>query len=251
MNHKEMEERDEEKEDEREKEGMTEQQESVFRSYGISEEEITRMKKEGLNYQEQSFVDTAVIMLDYLEERYGETFEVVGGDIPNILSDGYWITARACEGEHVGEEFVVKYLGEAGCRDGYASILKKAEACKVFESFIHEAFNDITAFATVIGEYGNEISLDMTGEELLSEMLFQFDLIFTAPDMNDEDFSQRVAEIETYVKDSGINSEGFIFCFYDEIDPDLTIDEEQYLIAYSDTLAYKWRELIVTRNYGG
>lgn len=236
---------------EREKEVMTERQEAVFRSYGISEDEIARMKKEGLDYQEQSFADTAIIMLDYLKEKYGISFEVASGDIPGILTDEYWITACVCEGEHRGKRFNVYYLGDAGCTDGYITILKEEEASKAFNKFIRDEFSDVKVFPTAIGEYGNEITSDMTGDQLLREMQFQYDLIFTAPDMTDEEFSQKVSEFETYIKNNGINSEGFIFCFYNELAPDLSIDEEQYLIGYSYELPYKWREFIVTRSYGG
>lgn len=236
------------KEDEREKEGMTEQQEAVFRSYGISKEEITRMKKEGLDYQKQSLVDTSIIMLDYLEEKYGISFEVVAGDIPGFHSVEYWITACASEGEHAGEVFDVYYLGEAGCKDGYITILKEEEASIAFRNFIQDKFSDVAVFTKVIGEYGYEIASDIPEDKLLEEMMYQYDLIFTEPNMTNEEFSEKVTDIETYLKDNRINSEGFIFCFYNEIDPDLSIDGEQYLIGYSDELLYKWREFIVTRN---
>ncbi|MDF2905334.1 MAG: hypothetical protein K0R34_655, partial [Herbinix sp.] len=112
---------------------MTERQEEVFRSYGLEEERIAKMKEEGLNYKEESFVDAAIMMLDYLEEKYEESFEVVGGDIPGILSDEYWITAQALEGKYTGERFEVYFRGEAGITDGYIKFLKEDEAVEALK----------------------------------------------------------------------------------------------------------------------
>jgi hypothetical protein len=151
---------------------MTERQEAVFRSYGLEEERIAKMKEEGLNYKEQSFVDTAIIMLDYLEEKYGETFEVVGGDIPGILSDEYWITAQALEGEYAGERFEVYFNGEVGFTDGYIKFLKEDEAVDALKTLIREQFSDVYVSAEILGEYGNEIDLDSTKEQLLHNVQY-------------------------------------------------------------------------------
>jgi hypothetical protein len=93
-----------------EKSKMTEQQEEIFRTYGLSDEEIEKMKKDGLSFGAQGFVDTALMMLSYLEEKYDEKFIVVGGSTPGLLSDEYWIKAEACEGEYAGVKFDV-YIG--------------------------------------------------------------------------------------------------------------------------------------------
>lgn len=232
-----------------EKADMTEQQEAIFRSYGLSEEETTKMKEEGMNYKQQSFVDTAVIMLNYLEEKYGETFEVVGGDIPGILSDEYWITAQACEGEYAGKEFDVYYRGKAGCTDGYIKFLKEDEAVEALKNLINEKFSDVYVSAEVYGEYGNEITLEMKGEQLLHTVSYRYDLVFTAPDMTEEAFLQKVEEIVTYLDNYDVFSSGHVFCFIEEIDPEMSENEIISLIenSYGTSNVYKWSEYISTR----
>jgi hypothetical protein len=232
-----------------EKVEMTERQEAVFRSYGLEEERIAKMKEEGLNYKEQSFVDTAIIMLDYLEEKYGETFEVVGGDIPGILSDEYWITAQALEGEHAGERFEVYFRGEAGCTDGYINILKEDEAVEALKNLMHEKFNDVYVSAEITGEYGKDVTVDMTGEQLLNIVSYAYDLIFTAPDMTEEAFLERAEEIETYLDDNDVFSSGNIFCFVNEIEPEMSDDEIMNLIEENagTNNVVKWYDYISTR----
>ena len=235
-----------------EKEGiveMTEQQEAVFRSYGLEEERISKMKEKGLSYKEQSFVDSAILMLDYLEEKYGETFEVVGGDIPGILSDEYWITAQAPQGEYAGERFQVYYRGKAGFTDGYIKLLKEDEAVGTLKDLIHEEFSDVYVSAELTGEYGKEITTDMIGEELLHIVQYDVTWIFTAPDMTEEAFLQRVEAIETYLDNHDVFSSGSIFCFYDEIDTTMSDGELMHLIdsGYESKNVYKWSEYISTR----
>lgn len=228
---------------------MTEQQEAVFRSYGLEEERISMMKEKGLSYKEQSFVDNAILMLDYLEEKYGETFEVVGGDIPGILSDEYWITAQAPQGKYAGERFQVYYRGKAGFTDGYIKLLKEDEAVGALKDLIHEKFSDVYVSAEIYGEYGSEITLDMTGEQLLYIVQYGVSLIFTAPDMTEEAFLRRVEEIQTYLDDNDVFSSGSVFCFYDDIDPNMSDSEIMHLIdsGFETKDVYKWSEYISTR----
>jgi len=225
---------------------MTKQQEEVFRSYGLSEEEITKMKEKGLDYKQQSFADTAIIMLTYLEEKYGESFEVVSGDIPGVLSDEYWITAQASDGAHAGEEFDVYYRGNEGCTDGYIGILKEEEACEAFERLIKEKISNVQVFSEITGEYGSEITLEMTGDQLLLEVTYSFTIVITDPDMTEEEFNQKADEIETFIGDSCLHSMGGVYCFVNKVESDLTMNEVDDIIEDDNKLVVKWGRGIVT-----
>lgn len=232
-----------------EKKIMTEQQETVFRSYGLSEEEIERMKKEGMDYKEQSFVDTAVIMLNYLEEKYGQRFQVIGGDIPGILSGDYWITAKAMEGEYAGEKFDVYYRGQEGCTDGYMKILKQEEASEALENLILEKYPDVQVFASMEGEYGNEITLDMTGEQLLHVASYYVDIVITAPDMSEAEFNKKAEEIEKYIDKYDVFSSGSVICFINPMDSSTSYEEFAELVKSNSESnpVYKWSYYLSTR----
>lgn len=220
---------------------------AVVLSSGITKEEILRMKKRGINHQKKYFIDAVIIMLDYLEAKYGLTFEAVIEDIPRFLSDNLWIYARACEGEHAGEMFKVYFRGEYGCRDNFISILKAEELHEAFTRFIRKKFNDTSTITQIYGDYGYEISPDATGEQILREALIGFDLTFIAPDMSSNDFDLKVSNIVKYLKDSNIRSEGYVFCLFNEFYPEMTVEEGQYMLAHFSNM-WKWREYIVTYN---
>lgn len=231
----------------REKERMTKREEAVLCSCKISEDEIARRKDKCMDDQVQYYADTVIIMLDYLEDKYGLRFEAVMGDIPIILSDYYFIYARACEGEHAGEKFRVYYLGEYGCRDSYISLLKAEELNEAFTKFIHKKFSDTSIFTQIYGDYGYEINADSTGEQIMKEAVIGFDLIFTAQDMSSDEFNLKVSDIEEYLRDNCISSEGYIFCLREDIDPSMTVVDEQLAVS-SWKNCWKWREYIVTRS---
>lgn len=228
-----------------EKAGMTEQQEEVFRSYGLSDERIDKMKKEGLSYKEESFVDNAIKMLDYLEEKYNEKFKVVGGDIPGILSDEYWITAEACEGKHAGEKFKVDYLKKDSYRDGYIALLKQDEACGALKNLISGEFSDVLIFPSVTGEYGEELAIDNTGEEMLKIVSYYCDFVITKPGISEEDFMKLSKGIEDFLNENNIFSSGCALYLNKTINLDMTGDALNELLK--DDSILRWSYYISSR----
>ena len=87
----------------------TEKELEILEGCNISNDSMKKIKEEGMDLSTQSFVDTAQIMLDYLEEKYEEKFKVVGGEIPGIISGDYMIFAQAVEGDYRGRRFEVYY----------------------------------------------------------------------------------------------------------------------------------------------
>lgn len=234
-----------ENQSDKEKSKMTEQQEEVLRSYGLPDEEIERMKREGLSYKEQSFVDTAVMMLNYLEKKYGEKFQVVGGDIPGILSDEYWITAEALEGAQAGEKFDVYYLGENGYTDGYTALLKQEEACTALNKLIQKEFSNVLIFSSVSGEYGGELTPDNTGEELLKTVYYDYNIIITDSDMTEEKFNQLSESIKKLLDDNNVNSSGVVRYLNVPADPDMTAGDFEELL--NNLAAFRWNNFISSR----
>lgn len=230
-----------------EKVTMTEQQEEVFRSYGLSDERIEKMKQEGLTYKEQSFVDKAIVMLNYLEEKYGEKFRVVGGDIPGILSDEYWITAEACEGKYAGKKFNVNYLSkDKRYEDGYITLLKQDEACEALKELIHSKFKDVLIFPSVTGEYGEELSLDNTGKEMLKIVYYEYNLIITDSGISsEEEFNKLSDDIEKLLDENDVCSSGVVRYLNEPVDTNMTSDDFAKLLKNIDV--FRWNDFISTR----
>lgn len=232
-----------ENQSEGEKTKMTAQQEEVFRSYGLTDEEIEKMKKEGLDYKEQSFADTAIMMLNYLEHKYSEKFTVVGGDIPGIFSHEYWITAEALDGEHAGEKFDVYYLGERGYKDGYITLLKQEEACEALKKLIQSKFRDVLIFPSLSGEYGDEIALADTGEEMLKKVEFGYNIIITSSVTSEEKFHEIADSIAKLLEDNGVSSSGGVRYLKGTIDPDLSVEDFNLLLEND---SFQWNDYIST-----
>jgi hypothetical protein len=221
---------------------MTERQEAVFRSYGLEEERIAKMKEEGLNYKEESFVDAAIMMLDYLEEKYEESFEVVGGDIPGILSDEYWITAQALEGEYAGERFEVYFRGKEDFTDGYITLLKQDEACEAFIKLLKNNFSNILVFPYVEGEYGNELTLDNTGEELIKIVDYGFNIIVTDTDITEEEFKKMSDSIQILLEEYYVKSSGLVRYLKEPVNPNMTADDMDGMLHNLEV--FRWNEYI-------
>ena len=142
----------------------TEEELEILEGCNIPKDSMKKVKEEGMNLATQSFVDTAQIMLDYLEEKYEEKFKVVGGEIPGIISGDYMIFAQAAEGEHRGERFEVYYQvdeeGKGYCEDGYFAILKSDEFQQMMQERADETGEGWKVFAVLSGTYSERYTKD-------------------------------------------------------------------------------------------
>lgn len=224
---------------------MTEQQEEVFRSYGLTEEEIEKMKIKGLSVREKSFVDTAILMLNYLEEKYEEKFQVVGGDIPGLLTNKFWIAAEACEGDYAGEQFEVGYYDGYGFRDGYMAVVKQEEACEALIKLIQGVVSEFLIFLDISGEYGDEITFNITGDELLKLVEYSYTIVLTNPELSEEEFNKISENIEKVLEENGVSSSGSVRYINEEINPNITEDELYELGEKKDDF-FKWNYFIST-----
>lgn len=182
----------------------TEEELEILEGCNISKDSMKKVKEEGMNLATQSFVDTAQIMLDYLEEKYEEKFEVVGGEIPGIISGDYMIFAQAAEGEHRGDRFEVYYQvdddGKGYCEDGYFAILKSGEMQEYLREIAEEAGTDIKVIASLSGKVGKEYDKDTTVEEI-KELNREKEIQISVhgdvrPGMSEEEFQRQAQELE-------------------------------------------------------
>ena len=196
----------------------TEEELQILEDCNISNDSMRKIKEEGMNIGTQSFVDTAKIMLNYLEEKYGEEFKVVGGEIPGIISGDYSILAEAVDGEHSGEQFEVYYLvdddGNPYCEDGYFAILKSAEFQQMMQERANETGEGWKVFAVLDGTYGESYKKDTILSEIDSEVLQGEVRCVMTPEKNEEEYEQQKENLEQVNGDmSGVGkSINILYC---------------------------------------
>ena len=239
----------------------TEEEVQILEDCNISNDSMRKIKEEGMNIGTQSFVDTAKIMLNYLEEKYGEEFKVVGGEIPGIISGDYSILAEAVDGEHSGEQFEVYYLvdddGNPYCEDGYFAILKSAEVQEYLQNIAQEAGVDIKVIAALDGNVTKKYNKDTTIEEIENlnrKRGIQIYIYgYVRPEMSDEVFQEQAQKLETELKKNNLRISYTVFRLidnekydyiqeYSDIDiafPRGTSSEEEYNLRYDEYIKGK------------
>ena len=239
----------------------TEEELKILEDCNLSNDSMRKIKEEGMNIGTQSFVDTAKIMLNYLREKYGEEFKVVGGEIPGIISGDYSILAEAVDGEHSGEQFEVYYLvdddGNPYCEDGYFAILKGAEVQEYLQNIAQEAGVDIKVIAALDGNVTKKYNKDTTIEEIENlnrKRGIQIYIYgYVRPEMSDEVFQEQAQKLETELKKNNLRISYTVFRLidnekydyiqeYSDIDiafPRGTSSEEEYNLRYDEYIKGK------------
>ena len=211
----------------------TEEELQMLEDCNISNDSMRKIKEEGMNIGTQSFVDTAKIMLNYLEEKYGEEFKVVGGEIPGIISGDYSILAEAVDGEHSGEQFEVYYLvdddGNPYCEDGYFAILKRAEVQEYLQKIAQEAGVDIKVIVSLNGNVGKKYNKDTTVEEMLSmgEEIEVNIFGYMKPETTEEQFEEQTTILQKKFEKTGFYMDYVVWRL-------LSNEKFDYIQTYSD-----------------
>ena len=239
----------------------TEEELEILEGCNLSNDSMKKVKEKGMNLATQSFVDTAQIMLNYLEEKYEEKFKVVGGEIPGIISGDYMIFAQAAEGEHRGDRFEVYYQvdddGKGYCEDGYFAILKSGEMQEYLREIAEEVGTDIKITGNLYGKVGKEYTKDTNVEEIKElnrkKGIQIYIFGFVRPDMSEEEFKKQAHELEDRYRQIGLYSDYTVWRLvssdkfdyirsYDDIDrafPRGTESEEKYDLRYDEYIRPK------------
>lgn len=235
----------------------TEEELEILEGCNIPKDSMKKVKEEGMNLATQSFVDTAQIMLDYLEEKYEEKFKVVGGEIPGIISGDYMIFAQAAEGEHRGERFEVYYQvdeeGKGYCEDGYFAILKSREVEEYLREIAEGTGTDIKITGNLYGKVGKEYTKESTIEEIKELNRkddghgIQINIFgFARPEISEEEFQRQAQALEETYGQMGLYSDYTIwrlvsnekfdyiqsYNYIDRAFPRGTKSEEKYDLRY-------------------
>ena len=192
----------------------TEEELQILEGCNLSSDYMKQIKEEGMSLTVQSFVDTARIMLDYLEQKYGEQFVVAGGSPADMWTSDFMIFAKATTGEHKGERFECYYkldedAGKRYCEDGYFALVEQPVMEQYFQQVAEESGSQFKVTVCLTGnvrkDWPKEISIEDI-KELIREKELQLGLsCFASPNMTDEDFGQEANNLEQMLEDTGFS----------------------------------------------
>ena len=195
----------------------TEKEMDILEGCNLSSDYMKEIQEKGMSVSVQSFVDTAQIMLDYLEEKYDEEFAVRGGEIPGIISGDYMIFASATTGEYAGERFEVYYRvdeeGEGYCEDGYFAILKSMEMQEYLQNIAKEAGTDIKVIVSLHGRVGKEYDKETTIEEMLSlgREIEVYIFGYMRPEITEDEFTEQTVKLQNKFAETGFYLDYTVF----------------------------------------
>lgn len=210
----------------------TEKELEILEDCNLSSDYMKEIKEKGMSISVQSFVDTAQIMLDYLEEKYDEEFKVLGGEIPGVISGDYSIIAYATEGEYAGEEFDVYYCvdeeGNGYCEDGYFAILKNEEFQEMMQKRADETGEGWKIFTKLSGTYGKEYGRDTNFEEMETMGLSGNVRCIMSPEVTEKEYVKMKEELKQKNSDISGMSKGIRILYCQFLDEDLFNEPQNF-----------------------
>lgn len=189
----------------------TEEELQILEGCNLSSDYMKQIKEEGMSLTVQSFVDTARIMLDYLEQKYGEQFVVAGGSPADMWTSDFMIFAKATTGEHKGERFECYYkldedAGKRYCEDGYFALVEQPVMEQYFQQVAEESGCQFKVTVSLTGEVGEKYTTDISTDELKEYIdgrnLCLNILCFTSPELSDDEFDTQVVSFENTLKNT-------------------------------------------------
>lgn len=204
----------------------TEEELQILEGCNLSSDYMKQIKEAGMSLTVQSFVDTARIMLDYLEQKYGEQFVVAGGSPADMWTSDFMIFAKATTGEHKGKRFECYYkldedAGKRYCEDGYFALVEQPVMEQYFQQVAEESGCQFKVTVSLTGEVGEKYTTDISMDELkkvIKEKDIELSVFcFAAPYLTDEEFDREVSLLEKALSDTGYRTE---YCVWRLIDED-------------------------------
>lgn len=182
---------------------LTENQEQILRSCGMTNRKIEEMKEEGVPELTEEFVTAAEIMLEKMQERYGMSFMVLGGTIPDWSSADFTFMLCAADGELAGKPFGAAYRLESGGErhlyEEFYALKRRTEVQKDVQNIADQLGTEIRIIAYAEGEIGEDVL--PASEEAMQSV--RIDILGFMPKETRTEFIQSAAEslyeeIKTY-----------------------------------------------------
>lgn len=178
----------------------TEEQMEILRNSGSWGNGMYEMRENGMDATTRAYVETAQLMMNHLEEKYGIPFMACGGNGgPGLMgTGGYEATMYALEGEHAYEEFQARYgvnsEGEVYYEDQYYLKVHAMEVQEHLQRLVDNADLDIKVIVSLVG-YIQE-SLEGELYEILRKNHVDIYIYgYVRPEMDEEKFNRQSIEL--------------------------------------------------------
>lgn len=204
----------------------TEEQLEILYNSGSWASDIKDMKENGMDSVTQAYVETAQIMMDHLEEKYGIPFMACGGDGgPGLLgSGGYENFMYALEGEYAYQKFETKYgvdaAGHVYYDEEYYLMLHTMEVQEELQKLVDKNGLNIKVTASLEGSVKDVKGEDEEKElfDVLKENYITIDVwAFMRPEVSETQFNKQAKEFSELLRKKNIDIEITLFRLkYDE-----------------------------------
>lgn len=173
-----------------------------MRSCGMTGRKIEEMKQNGVPELTREFVEAAETVLGKMEERYGISFLVRGGTIPDWASADFDIFLCAAEGELAGKEFDAVYKleksGERCLYEGYFALLKRLEIQENVQELADRLGTGIKVIAYAEGEICEDVPV--SSEEAMAGIRVKI-IGFVSKETDDEKMKNAAETLEKELKE--------------------------------------------------
>lgn len=240
----------------------TEEQLEILYNSGSWASDIKDMKENGMDSVTQAYVETAQIMMDHLEEKYGIPFMACGGDGgPGLLgSGGYENFMYALEGEYAYQKFETKYGVDAKGKkyyvDKYYLLTHTMEFQEELQKMVDDAGLDIKIIVWLDGYIGHMDEQGKEFSEVCRENNLDVDIHgYTKKELSEDEFYRQSQQLIPLFKTTNIRMEVttrrlLYDCDFeqvnsgqDELDFILskTMDEEKWDLSYDGYITVESR----------
>lgn len=192
---------------------MTKEDEEFLKKCGLEERQMKFIKKRGLDVGQKKFIRVAKDILNYLEKKYSESFDVVYAYVPSAESDNYAITAEAKSGIYAFKDFRAYYNEGKGYSDEYFNICMADRAGQAATNILSNEYDNVKVIARLNYYYTEDYDINMSDEELLQKCDFTFFVLYYGPDTKENDFKKITKNIEKRLNDNKIHFDGYTYCF--------------------------------------
>lgn len=189
----------------------TEEQLEILYNSGSWGDDLEDIKENGMDGVTRAYVETAQMMMEHLEEKYGVAFMACGGNGGSGLLGGgdFEMFMYALEGEYAYEKFEATYgfdeKGNAFYEDGYYLLIHTEELREKMQKMVDDAELDIKIVLWIHGSTGY---VEEQGKELAQVFLENnVDVnihAYTKNGLSDEEFYRQSKELKVLFERLGI-----------------------------------------------
>ena len=194
----------------------TEEQLEILYNSGSWGDDLEDIKENGLEGVTRAYVETAQMMMEHLEEKYGVAFMACGGNGGSGLLGGgdFEMFMYALEGEYAYEKFEATYgfdeKGNAFYVDEYYLMMHTMEVQEELQKLADENGLDIKIIVYLEGTTADEENKELY--EVLKENWVTISVTgFMRPETTEAEFNEQFNELRELMKAKGVRTSITLF----------------------------------------